>query len=713
MQKVSCPSTVHREIAGNNEHTIIMNQQEIIESNSFNSGFGSSFNSIQSESDKAWCYANHVVKGKQSQRNPLLNDDDGWFTCSEHSDCDDEGEIQTDDDESNGTYNEGGEFVGDDDEKRVTESKSNRQTRVFRPRFQRQASIASISSANEKKERTTRTSKSPAKRREDNRCTNKCETDQEKRTTASEVLIPEVVVRHEPDKDERRKIRRLELARMKSEEMWGSLLESDSDSEQSHKTKSTSLNKPKPLLSSRERKFRKKSYSSSFNETSPISNPSHRKNHFREVLPDVDSESERSCSPSKSMQDMMVDKSSIQSRELKKKQIVKQQELYVSESERQSSSPKPSDHSVNQCRQNPNVSESRRANSVPKILKQSNVNSSDATHTVSKRGRSASPMNTNADSKEGDQPDSKPKTKVTSKEKKYNKYEIVPTSGSFRQNRLSINAPSNDHPNYSTERNSIEKNIGNSTHNKVPTSSQRIYQNEHRQSPLMGDKTANVSISTSKHTSMGSEKKVATLNRVPSLDRSKHNCGKVPDCIIKGDSMQGTNPKWPANVRCLTGQSSFSEKKIAPRILEESLRSSTCYKDKGAQDRESTIPKYEKVRHANTPPVPNRENSSHSARSSSSTTLPSPVSTKSSSSGSVPSYKNTVQVKNKDDGNKKYPTNKMKEKKNIEGDTTTHALDDIMKSRRFRDSNLDLQKKTKQYLVAVNGSKAKTSTTWR
>ena len=689
-----------------------MNQQEIIESNSFNSGFGSSFNSMQSESDKAWCYANHVVKGKQSQRNPLLNDDDGWFTCSEHSDCDDEGEIQTDDDESNGTCNEGGDFGGDDDEERVKQSTSNRQTRVFRPRFQRQASIASISSANEKKERTTSTSKGPAKRRNDNRCTNKCETDQEKKT---EVLIPGVVVRHEPDKDERRKIRRLELARMKSEEMWGSLLESDSDSdsEQSHKIKPTSSNNPKPSPSSRERMFRKKSYSSSFNLTlSPINAPSYRKNHVREILSDVDSENERSCSPLKSMQATMVDKSSKQSRELKKKHIVKQQQLYGAESERKSSPPKSSDPSINRSGQQPNASESRRANSAPKLRKQSNVNSIDTTHTESKRGRSASPMNGNGDSKEGDQPDSKPKTNVTSKEKKYNKYEIVPTSGSFRQNRLSSNAPSNDHPNYSTERNSIEQSIGNSTHNKIPTSSQRNHQNEHRQSPLRGDITANVSISTTKHTNMGLEKKVATLHRAPSLDRSKHNCGNVSNCSIKGDSMQGSKPTRPDKVRCLKGQSSFTEKKIAPRILEESLHNSTYYEDKGAQDIENMIPKYEKVRRANTPPVPYRENSSHSSKSSSSTTLPSPVSTITSSSGSVPSYKNTVKVKNKDDGSQKYATNKMKEKTNVEIGTT-HALDDIMKSRRFRDSNLDLQKKTNQYLVAVNGSKAKTSSTWR
>jgi hypothetical protein len=391
----------------------------------------------------------------------------------------------------------------------------------------------------------------------------------------------------------------------------------------------------------------------------------------------------------------------------------KQQESTESESERSSSPSKPSCHAkTGSQQQQANDAESGRCKSAPKLRKQSIVNSTIDSTNTSHRSRSTSPIKTNGNSKLLDHRGSKPKTNLSNTEKKFNKYEMIP-SGSLRKNRSSLNAPSNHRSNHAipTQSDVSNQKITSSTHNTLPSSSQR-----HDSRQMTNDARVNDAISPSKQPSLRLEKNAVTLKRAQSLERLEHGCDNISDHKTKVDSTQRMNPIPPCKSRSFRSQSSFTENKKTSKKLDESLLSLTHCVRKVEPETESTIPICEKPRHAITPPVPHREYSSHS----SSTTLPSPISTISSSSGSVPSYKNTVEVKNTKHTNvydKKGSVNKVKECQNVEGGTK-HALDDIMKSRRFRNSNLELQKKTKQYLVAVqtvtSSSKVKAQTkTWR
>jgi hypothetical protein len=284
-------------------------------------------------------------------------------------------------------------------------------------------------------------------------------------------------------------------------------------------------------------------------------------------------------------------------------------------------------------------------------------------------------------------------------EKKYNKYEMIPT-GSLRQNRSSL--------------------CTNGIKNNKPNSPQRQRQSYRRVSPVRKNRTENDLILSPSHNR--AEEKVVSPKRSQSLEQSEHGGKNTSVDKNKADSTLKTKTVPPCKVHSLRRESSFTEKKKMSKKLDESLLMLTRKEQTADQETEETIPKCEKSRYAITP-VPNREYSSHSSvMSSPSITSPCQKSTTSSSSGSGPTYKNTVEVKNiksKSGYNKKHTANEMKENQDTV-DGTKHVLDDILKSRRFRNSNLELQKKTQQYLVAVQttttiGCKSKVSTMkpWR
>lgn len=600
-----------------------MNHQEVA-SDSFNSGFGSSFNSMQSI---VWGYANHVVNAAQQQKKPLMHDEDGWFTCSEHSDGDDEQEIPLSRDATD--YSIGDD--ADDEDYDMKQYTSNRQKRQFKLRFQRQAST---SSANESKERATSTKTQAKTKGVGTKSTIKSENKHNKESTSSGTMGTEVIVIIEPDQDERRNIRRLALARMKSEEMWGSSLESDSEESQLQEKEAMSSRTP----SKRKKMFRKKSYTNEYDESlSPMRMKNHKEPSQRKKIKDKElynaaqeSGSEGSSSPSCLFQEIL-------DIEMNKTTATKRNKASKPREMMQASSPtRLHDQSKTQTPQQQNVME--RPKSAPKIRKQTSGVVMDAMH-KSQRGRSTSPIKTNGHLKLSDQHNSKPKAHESNVEKKYNKYEMIPT-GSIRQNRSTAKVPVNDHVNYSM--------------------------------PIQSD--------------LVKEKITITSNNTLPI----------------GDSIQRRKPVPPSKARSIRGQSSFTEKKKTSQKLDESLFILSRHEDVAEKETESTIPICEKLRHAVSPPVPNREYSSHSSMSSSSTTLPSPISEVSTSYGSGLTQYNKYKVRNSNNTGhiKKTSTNKIKEMKYSEADENRN-LDNIMESRRFRNCNLELQKKTKQYLAAV------------
>jgi hypothetical protein len=263
-------------------------------SDSFGSitGFGSSCNSTQSDPDKAWCYAKHVVDGihphqqhHQQQRKLLLSDDDGWFTASEYSD--DDYNNETDDDTTvDGSNREYEEDAEDCSQKHCAA----RQKHKFRPRFGRQSSVTSMSSTNDTKENKKIDRKKVATKRDDENCIDK----------GKEIVEVKIQI-VDPDDTERRKIRRLALAKKKSESFWGSSLDSDSD-ETKHEDETKLASKP-----SKVKRIRKKSYEyeqdsecnnlSPPNRTRTLKHPNHPRKTSKGEHCGSETEGERSDSP--------------------------------------------------------------------------------------------------------------------------------------------------------------------------------------------------------------------------------------------------------------------------------------------------------------------------------------------------------------------------------------------------------------------------------
>ena len=567
---------------------------------------------MQSEADMAFSYANHVVNGnKQQKKLPL--EDEAWFTCSEHSD---ESENATDIDESDRTDN-------DDDE--MKHNTSSRHKGNFRPRFQRQGSIASASSADEKKKKTASSRKSPRKGKGDSPSSQR-----DRERTSSGVAKTNILVRNEPDPDERRTLRRLALARIKSEEMWGSPLESDSDEAQIQTKQTTS------------KKYRKKIYDEYGGNETDIKD---------------------SSSPMKAIQAALSGGSENEASR-KKYHATKPRELLEAAGPRNTA-----------CRGR-SISPSKTKHSKVSDRHDSNPETSNGVINTLLRSRSASPSKSKH-SKVSDRHDSKPNAHAIYTDKKHHKYEMIPT-GSIRQNRSSVNKnvpiQKYDHTNQKISKSTCKK--------ILPTASPCLQKKmEVSEMDVMR---------CSKQSIVPVEKKATTQRPVELRGHPTRDCETVSNHSVISDPTQRTNRTSPSKGRSLRSQSTFTEEKKTPNNLNDALLCLFGNELCEEFDTYSMMPSCEKPRNATTP-IPNRENSSHTSKTSLSTTLRSPTSIESSSSGSCPSYKNIVTVKKK--SRTSHASSQQNEKKNSE----------VVRVR-----NVEIQHRTNKYLAAVNaaGSKA-------
>jgi hypothetical protein len=575
-------------------------------SDSIGSGFGSSFNSMQSESEKAWNYAKHVVHGNQAKQQ-LMGDDEGWFTASEHS-LDDETESSRDED--------------DDMPQQRMKPRPTRKKENFRPRFGRQSSQSSMASNNEQ---NTVSTKSPSK-------------NSYKENSNEELTTTIPVSRNEPDTDERRMIRRCALAKAKCETFWVSQMDSDSDeSECNNQNESVKIDSSS--IDTKKNR-RKKSYAYEYNTDSdewlsPCKKSANRHSD-RSSLNQNElnrSECDRSAThPSSAKLSRYSDKTYRKSSE--KNQSRNHFEIDESESERSSSPSKWN-----------NKTHSRKHGKNDQSRNDCGICESE-----SERSSSPAKINKTSSTKKSEKYDSKNDRKVStsSTEKKRNKkYDLVPSDTLCQRN--------DSHESYSS---------------KDP----KIKSNSPRQSSQTNVQRNDLSVTSQLESNIGRR---STLTHSPwSAD--------LPILIVVP----------PAKERSLKNQSLFTEgytpKQTEPSPLDFDLPA---------------------------PKVPGRTNSSQSSSSNST----SPLSASSSLSSSTPirsttgknidgvnspipgnncgvtGYKNTVQVNCQ-------KTNVSKEK--TIDNTKNNPLNDILKSRRFRSSTLESQKKTNQYTNQNNATTA-------